>query len=70
MHEEIIARAEFLLTELRLSPGEAQTQLRYWFPELELEERARYIRTAARRATPPGGGEPREQPCSAVDSSG
>ncbi|MFB7663924.1 hypothetical protein ACFC1R_08235 [Kitasatospora sp. NPDC056138] len=55
MHEEIIAKAEFLLTELHLSPVEAQLQLRYWFPDLEREERVRYVQGAAvrgaRRAT-------------------
>ncbi|MGK4583438.1 hypothetical protein [Kitasatospora sp. HPMI-4] len=51
MNEEIVAKAEFLLTELHLSPVEAQKQLRYWFPELEREERVRYVHSATMRGT-------------------
>lgn len=46
MRDEIIDKARFLLTELHLPPAEANTRLKDYFPELELEERARYIRQA------------------------
>ncbi|WP_371496888.1 hypothetical protein OG871_12875 [Kitasatospora sp. NBC_00374] len=46
MHEDIVARAGFLLRELRLTPEEAQQRLADWFPELEREERIRYVREA------------------------
>ncbi|WP_354640141.1 hypothetical protein [Kitasatospora camelliae] len=46
MHEEIIARAGFLLAELRLSPADAQLRLRDYFPDLEREERIRYVHEA------------------------
>ncbi|WP_157536778.1 hypothetical protein [Kitasatospora mediocidica] len=50
MKDEIIARARFLLTDLHLPPVEANTRLKDYFPDLELEERARYLREAD---TPP-----------------
>ncbi|MDH6131786.1 hypothetical protein P3T37_001160 [Kitasatospora sp. MAA4] len=50
MKDEIIARARFLLTDLHLPPVEANTRLKDYFPDLELEERARYLREA--RALP------------------
>ncbi|MFG2820221.1 hypothetical protein ACGFX4_12410 [Kitasatospora sp. NPDC048365] len=47
MREDIIARAEFLLTEVRLTPEAAQLRLKDYFPELELEERVRFVHEAA-----------------------
>ncbi|GAA0694678.1 hypothetical protein GCM10010193_56660 [Kitasatospora atroaurantiaca] len=46
MKEEIIARARFLLTELHLPPVEAGVRLKDYFPDLELEERVRYVQEA------------------------
>lgn len=61
MHEEIISRARFLLTELHLPPAEAASRLRHYFPDLELEERARYVRRAA---------EPPPEPVAPVEPAG
>ncbi|WP_181442615.1 hypothetical protein [Streptomyces tateyamensis] len=47
MREEILARARWLLEELQLPPAEAMDWLRDYYPELELEERARCLRQAA-----------------------
>ncbi|GAB2726655.1 hypothetical protein [Kitasatospora kifunensis] len=47
MHDEILTRARWLLRELHLSPAEANTRLLDYFPNLEREERTRYLREAA-----------------------
>ncbi|WP_327069375.1 hypothetical protein OG500_26590 [Kitasatospora sp. NBC_01250] len=48
MHDdEILARARWLLREVQLSPAEAHTRLLDYFPDLEREERSRYLREAA-----------------------
>jgi hypothetical protein len=52
MREEILARARWLLGELHLPPAEAMDWLRDYYPELELEERARCLRRAGQ---PPAG---------------
>ncbi|WP_329563964.1 hypothetical protein [Kitasatospora sp. NBC_01266] len=50
MHDdEILNRAHWLLREVHLSPAEAATRLLDYFPDLEREERARYLREAAER---------------------
>ncbi|MDH6574888.1 hypothetical protein [Kitasatospora sp. MAP5-34] len=46
MRDEIIARAGFLLRDLHLPPVDAQLRLKDYFPDLELEERVRYVREA------------------------
>ncbi|GAA2153893.1 hypothetical protein GCM10009760_52130 [Kitasatospora kazusensis] len=46
MRDEIIARAGFLLGDLHLPPPDAQLRLKDYFPDLELEERVRYVREA------------------------
>ncbi|MFF7632024.1 hypothetical protein ACFZB9_02555 [Kitasatospora sp. NPDC008050] len=48
MHDdEILTRARWLLCEVHLSPAEANTRLLDYFPDLEREERSRYLREAA-----------------------
>ncbi len=46
MHEEILTRARWLLAELHLPPAEAAAWLKDYFPNLEFEERSRYLREA------------------------
>ncbi|GAA2743746.1 hypothetical protein [Kitasatospora cinereorecta] len=46
MREDIIARAGFLLTELHLAPDAAQLRLKDYFPDLEREERIRFVEEA------------------------
>jgi hypothetical protein len=46
MHEEILIRARWLLGELQLPPAEALLWLKDYFPDLELEERTRYLAQA------------------------
>ncbi|MFI9275126.1 hypothetical protein ACIGXM_31095 [Kitasatospora sp. NPDC052896] len=58
MNEEITARARFLLTELHLSPVEASNRLQAYFPDLEREERTRYLHHA--RALQEAANEPPE----------
>ncbi|MFE0461493.1 hypothetical protein ACFW1A_19815 [Kitasatospora sp. NPDC058965] len=43
MHEDILLRARWLLGELQLPPAEALVWLKDYYPDLELEERARYL---------------------------
>ncbi|MCX4749309.1 hypothetical protein OG455_28020 [Kitasatospora sp. NBC_01287] len=49
MHDEILSRARWLLREVHLTPTEAAVRLLDYFPDLEREERARYLREAAER---------------------
>ncbi|GAA1215537.1 hypothetical protein GCM10009665_01670 [Kitasatospora nipponensis] len=54
MRDEIIARARFLLDDLHLCEAEASRWLQDYFPDLEREERARYLHEAGSRGRPAG----------------
>ncbi|MDH6118631.1 hypothetical protein ABH930_003576 [Kitasatospora sp. GAS204A] len=70
MHDdEILDRARWLLREVHLSPAEAATRLLDYFPDLEREERARYLREAAERPAEHPGERVRERPGHAVRAS-
>lgn len=55
MKDDILARARFLLIDLHLPPVEADSWLKDYYPDLEFEERTRYLRAAGTTPASDGG---------------